>query len=336
MFNASKEFIIDEWKFLVCMIVFYIVCTFPVNYYIVVGGGLSDVGERISVDEQYDSKGSFNLTYVSELKGTILTYGLSYLFPSWDRENMNDYKYSESESYDDIEYRGELDLNSTNSNAVKVAYTLANKEYNEISSKIYVIAVFDEYETEFMIKDELLSIDGRKFATIEEYSSYVQKFEVGEEVKIKVLRDGKEKEINCKLYKEGDRKIFGVSLQVYKEYETNPKVDIKFNSGESGPSGGLITALEIYDKLVKKDITNGLVVAGTGTIDSLGNVGTIGGVRYKIMGAASGDADVFLVPSGENYEEAVRVKKEKKLDIEVIEVSTVYDAIYKLEEINNK
>lgn len=333
IFKAVKEFVVEEYKFLLCMVIFYIVCTFPVNYYIVTGGGISDVGERISIEDGYKSKGSFNLSYVSELRGTVLTYGLSYVIPSWDRDSMDDYKYSEDDNYDDIEFRGMLDLKSANGSAIKTAYTLAGREYKEVSSKIYVVGTFDEYETNFEVQDEILSVDGKEFETTEEYSSYIQKFKSGDYVNVKVRRNDKEKEIKCKLYEEEGRKLFGVVLQISKEYETEPEVDFDFNSGESGPSGGLITTLEIYNRLVKDDITKGLTIAGTGTVDDLGNVGSIGGVRYKIMGAAAGDADVFLVPAGKNYKEAVKVKKEKKLDILVIGVSTVEEAIEKLSKV---
>lgn len=333
LMKTIKEFIVDEYKFLICMFVFYIVCTFPVNYYIVVGGGVSDIESRIVVEDGYNSEGSFNISYVSELRGTILTYGLSYVIPSWDRESIDDYKYSESDDYDDIEFRGKLDLASANGSAIKTAYTLAEKDYKEISSKIYVIAIFDEYETNFEVQDELVSINGKSFETTSEYSSYVQEFDAGEEIEVEVVRDDKLQKIKCKLYEEEDRKIFGVALQQVKEYETDPEVEIKFKSEESGPSGGLITTLEIYNRLVKEDITNGFTVAGTGTVDDSGTVGSIGGVRYKVIGADAGGADVFLVPSGKNYEEAVKVKKEKNLDIKIIGVSTVEEAISELEKL---
>ena len=331
--KAIKEFIVDEYKFLICMVIFYIVCTFPVNYYIIVGGGVSDVGERIIVEDGYDGKGSFNISYVSELKGTVLTYGLSYVIASWDRESMGDYKYSESETYEDIEFRGKLDLASANSSAIKTAYSLAGKDFEEVSSKIYIIATFDDYKTNFLVQDELISIDGKSFETINEYSEYIQKFNVSDEVLVKVRRDGREKNIKCKVYEEKDRKIFGVALQIHKEYETTPDIDINFRASESGPSGGLITTLEIYNNLVKEDITKGLVIAGTGTVSDSGVVGSIGGVKYKVMGADAGGADVFLVPAGKNYNDAIKIKKEKKLDIEIIGVKTVEDAINKLEKL---
>lgn len=334
--KSVKEFVVEEYKFLICMAVFYIVCTFPVNYYIVIGGGVSDVGERIEVQNKTESKGSFNLTYVSELKGTVMTYALSYVIPTWDRESMSDYKYSESEDYSDIEFRGELDLESTNGSATKVAYELAGKTYKEISSKMYVIGIFDEYESEFKIRDELLEINGVVCESMKHCSEYIQTLEVGKNIPVKVIRDGKEKEITSKLYKEGDRKVFGIALQTSKKYETDPKVSIKFNAGEAGPSGGLMTTLEIYDQLVDEDLTKGLVIAGTGTVDDEGNVGEIGGVKYKVLGAVDGDADVFLVPAGDNYKEAVAVKEEKNLDIEIIEVKSVGEAIEKLSKIKKQ
>ena len=42
----------------------------------------------------------------------------------------------------------------------------------------------------------------------------------------------------------------------------------------------------VYDNAITEyDITKGLMIAGTGTIDSVGNVGEIGGVTYKLAGA---------------------------------------------------
>ena len=335
-FNEIKDFIVEEYIFLISVVVFYIICTWPVNYYIVVGGGITDVSERVSVVDGYDSKGSFNLCYVSELKGTTLTYLLSYVIPTWDRDSMNDYKYSENENYEDLEFRGDLELKTTNSSATKAAFDLANKKVAEVGSKIYVIANFDEFESELKIGDQLISVDGNIFDTMQEYSDYIQKYNVGDYALVKVIRNKKEIEIECQIYEEEGRKIFGVALMTEKKYETDPKVNISFKASESGPSGGLITGLQIYDELLKKDITKGFKIAGTGTIDSLGNVGTVGGVRYKVLGAEAGEADVFLVPNGKNYKEAVKVKKEKNLDIKIIGVSTLEEAVNELSKLKKQ
>lgn len=332
--NYIKETIKEEYKFIIFLIIIYFTLNFPVNYYITVGGGTSDVSSRIKVTNSYDSKGTFNISYVTQLNGTVCTYGLSYLIPTWERDNANNYKYDESESIEDISFRGELDLKTANGTATYWAYTLANKSITEKSSKLYVITTFKEFASPLKVQDQILSIDGNSYDTIEEYKSYMQTKEKGAKVKVKIIRNEKEKIINAKLHESDGTLVLGVGLQYVKEYNVTPEVDISFNSKESGPSGGLITTLEIYNQLTKKDLTKGLKIAGTGTIESDGSIGQIGGVEHKILGAESDNADIFLVPAGKNYQDALKYKKEKKLKIKLIKVDSITDAIEKLEELN--
>lgn len=332
-FKYIKEFVVGEYKYIVLLLFIYILFTWPVNYYIVIGGGISDVDSRIKVEDSYQSKGSFNLSYVTELQGRVVTYLLSYVISDWERVSIDDYKYEKEENIEDVEFRSDLDLKTANSVAVKHAYKLAGKEYKELNTKFYVVATFSEYDTNLKIQDQILSVNGKRFDTLEEYKQHLQKFNKNDVVKVKVLRDGKKVTVSCKIYEYQGVKILGVSLQKVSDYETAPDVEIEFESDESGPSGGLITTLDIYDKLIKKDLTRALKIAGTGTIEEDGSIGTIGGVEYKLLGAERGDADVFLVPSGENYEECIKIKKEKDLKIKIISVSTIEEAIDKLEDL---
>ena len=89
-------------------------------------------------------------------------------------------------------------------------------------------------------------------------------------------------------------------------------------------------ALSIYGNLTNQDLTNGKTIVGTGTIDIDGNVGSIGGVKYKLIGAVKNKADIFIVPNGENYDEAIKIKKEKNYKIKIIGVSTLKEAINEL------
>jgi len=61
-----------------------------------------------------------------------------------------------------------------------------------------------------------------------------------------------------------------------------------------GPSGGLPMTIAAYSAITKKP-TNEYVYS-TGTIDSSGNVGDVGGVYYKAEAAAQNGARVILVP----------------------------------------
>jgi PDZ domain-containing protein len=329
LFSYIVNTIKEEYKFIIVLLLLFIIFEYPLNYYIIIGGGTSDVSSRIKVEDKYESKGSFNISFVEELKGTVLTYLLSYVVPSWEREDADLYKYNDNESIDDIEFRSNLDLSYSNGNATYWAYKLANKDVEKIDSKIYVITVFDKYDTKLKIKDEILSINGNSYDSIEEYKEYLQTLKENDYVTVKVIRNKKEKEIKTKLYKYEDRLILGVGLQIVDSYKTNPKVDIKFKSSESGPSGGLITTLEIYNQLTKRDLTKGKKIAGTGTIEKDGTIGEIGGVEYKILGATEDDTDIFLVPEG-NYKDAVKYKKKHNLKIKLIKVKNIEEVIEKL------
>ena len=91
--------------------------------------------------------------------------------------------------------------------------------------------------------------------------------------------------------------------------------------------------MEIYNQLTKKDITHGLKIAGTGTIEEDGSIGNIGGITYKLLGAESSHADYFLAPSGDNYKEALKYKKKKNLKIKIIEAKSIEAVLKKLEEL---
>ena len=127
----------------------------------------------------------------------------------------------------------------------------------------------------------------------------------------------------------GNRLGIGILVGTDYDIKTNPKVKFKFKNDETGPSAGLMTSLEIYNRLVKEDLTKGRVIAGTGTISSIGEVGEIGGVKFKLLGAEKKGANIFLCPKA-NYKEALKVHKKNKMKIKLIPVETLNDAIEKL------
>lgn len=72
---------------------------------------------------------------------------------------------------------------------------------------------------------------------------------------------------------------------------------VEFNLGDvGGPSGGLIFALGVIDKLSPGQLTGGKSIAGTGTISADGKVGPIGGIRLKMLGAKRAGDRYFLAP----------------------------------------
>ena len=89
-------------------------------------------------------------------------------------------------------------------------------------------------------------------------------------------------------------------------------------------------SLEIYSQLIKKDLTKGRKIVGTGTINKDGTCGEIDGVKYKLKGAVKNSADIFIVPTGKNYEEAVKGKKKHNYKIKIIEAKTFSQVVKEL------
>ena len=77
--DTFKEFLSD-WKLVLFTVLLLAIMHIPVNYYITVGGGASDVSSRIEVENKNKSKGTFNISYVTQLDGTIFTYLLFYTY----------------------------------------------------------------------------------------------------------------------------------------------------------------------------------------------------------------------------------------------------------------
>ena len=101
-------------------------------------------------------------------------------------------------------------------------------------------------------------------------------------------------------------------------------IEVEIDSSNiGGPSAGMMYTLAIINVLTEDDITGGFRIAGTGTISTNGDVGPIGGVRQKVVGATLSGAEYILVPQA-NYEEALTADIE---GAEIVAVGTIDDAL---------
>jgi len=336
IYSNIKNFIKENYKTLLIMIICYLVLTFPLPYYIYTSGGTININDRINIENSYSSSGSFNFAYVSELRATPPTYLLSYIIKDWKLEKKGEYTLSKNETMDDVLVRDKLSLKEANDTAILLAYQHANKEIDIKGNHHYVTYIMDEANTDLKIGDEIVLIDDKKINTIDDYRDIISSKNVGDSISLTVLNNGKSKEKKIEIGLINNQKMTGISLITLAEYETDPNIKLNFHNNESGPSGGLMLTLAIYNKLIEEDITKGYKIVGTGTINKDGTVGEIGGVLYKLKGAVKDNADYFLVPSGNNYIDVVKEKKEKGYDIEIVEVKDLTSAITFLENLNKK
>jgi len=102
---------------------------------------------------------------------------------------------------------------------------------------------------------------------------------------------------------------------------------INFNlPNTGGPSGGLIFSLGIIEKLNNAQLVKGRLIAGTGTINKKGEVGPIGGIEDKLIGAKRAGATLFIAPV-DNCVDIANIPK----GLQVVAVSTLSEAVALLE-----
>lgn len=329
VYEKIKSFIKNNYKEIIVYIILLFVLTYPLPYYIYIGGGTIDLGKRVELEG--NEKGSYNMAYVSQINATIPTYLLSFIIPKWDLESIKTASFDETENKSDILKREKLYLEEANNHAIINAYRLSGSDITIKSSHYKVIYISSESDTDIEVGDTLISVNGIFISNNTEYKEYLNSLNVGDKLQVKVKREDKEVDCYAKLIELEGEKIIGLYLVNLYDYEVNPPIELKFKWNESGPSGGFMLSLAIYDRLVDDDLTKGRKIVGTGTIDANGNVGEIGGVRYKLMGAVKEKADIFFVPSN-NYEEAINTKKEFNYKINIVKVETLTDAINYLKE----
>ena len=319
------NYIKNNYKFILILITIVLLFNIRFPYYVNAPGGINNMQDKLEIDG-YESKGEFNIAYVREYKSTIPTLFISLFNKNWEIIKQEDVLL-DNESINNYNKRDKLFMEESISNAIYVAYTKADKEIEIINNESVVLYIDKKADTDLLVGDVILEIEGKKVNNKEDISEIIQNYNIGDELNIKVKNKDKEYERFIKLIELEKEKKIGIFLVTLNKYKTTPNIKVNIGENESGSSGGLIAALTIYNNLVEEDITKGLTIVGTGTIDINGNVGSIGGISYKLKSAEVSGADLFLVPSGDNYKEAIKIKKEKGYKIDIVSIKNFDDAL---------
>lgn len=314
-----KEHKIFILNFLILLFLF----TFELPYTISKTGGIIDLSSRIHSENDYEEVGSLNMTYVSEVPATIPNMIIAYFNSNWDLEK----KDKKSETIENMNFRGKMSLKESINNAFKVAYYYANLPYYEENKEVYVMYIYEEAITDLEVGDSIKEINGQKVSSKNDLLRIISSLKVNEEVQIKVVNNKKEKNRKATIIEYENKNIIGILTAEISDLTLEPEITIEFKNSEYGASGGLMMSLAVYDNLTNHDLTKGRKIAGTGTIDENGTVGEIDGIKYKLSGAVKANADIFLTPTGRNYEEALEEKEKNNYDIIIVPISTFEEAL---------
>ncbi len=175
--------------------------------------------------------------------------------------------------------------------------------------------------------DFILKISGVPIKDVDQLRTVINQKAPFGPLSVEVTRGGKAvtESITATIDKTGKYRL-GI-LAGYK-YDFPVKVKLQL-SDVGGPSGGMMFALGIIDRLTPGQLTGGKHIAGTGTIDAAGNVGPIGGIQHKLFGASNAGATIFLAPAS-NCDE---VLGHVPAGLSVIKVTTLTEAKFDLEKI---
>ncbi len=261
----------------------------------------------ITGTKTYPVKGKLELTTVS-ISAPDHRMGLLEAISGWissgvavvPRENV----YETGKSSEAIKEANTQEMALSQKHATHAALTELG-----IASKTYVVVSQTTDGTpasgKLLIEDRIEKIDGTAVVEPADVRTLVRKHKAGETVTFTVRRDGQALTIPIKTtnVEDAGKVVPFVGIQADRDYVFPFTVKIELEE-VGGPSAGLMFALGIIEYLTPEDVTNGAIVAGTGTIDDSGVVGKIGGISMKILGARKSGATVFMVPAG-NCREAL-------------------------------
>lgn len=331
--NDILNYIKDNFKEIIFLIIFTCFCFYDTGYSIYKPGGIINVDERIKGDNLYKSEGSFNMAYVGFMEGKAPIYLFAKLMPNWEIVKNEDIVVDD-ENMKTTMLRDKLDYNLAMNNALYVALNYSNTKYEIKYEKHYIYYLTKENESELEVGDELISYDNNKYTNLNDFKNYINSLNVGDKIKLEYIRDGKNRFSDVTIYEEEGNKLLGISIVSLLDIETDKNIEITSKTSESGPSGGLMTTLSIYNALTKEDLTGGKRIVGTGTIDRDGNIGKIGGVNYKIASAIKKKADIFIC-ADDNYEEVMEEVNKHNYKIKIIHGKTFEEIINQLKEEND-
>ena len=200
--------------------------------------------------------------------------------------------------------------NMKTSENVAIAVALDSLDFNieTQGDGVLVVGILEDSPVEGkLLKEDLIkSINNDEIKSTTEFIALLRTYEIGDIVSIGLTRNDKYITIQTKLIEHVDYKyepMVGFLASTPNQRFVFP-INVDIDTGNvGGPSAGLMMALNVYNSLTQEDLTKGIKVAGTGTIEIDGSVGPVGGVKQKVIAAKKAGSSLILVPTA-NFDDA--------------------------------
>ena len=294
----------------------------------------------ISGTETYPTEGELDMTTVSEYGGPQEGLDMFQAIWGWidpDRRVVpRESVYPEGETEEENTARNVEAFSTSQSYAIAAAMDYLDQPIKE---QVIVTSVGLDTPAQDKLRagDEILTVDGVQMTTPEQVVEAVRSKPIGTDLNFSVMRGGTKLEVVVTSgtrpddpeteQNEATIPYIGIGIDI----NYSAEFEIKFGvTGVGGPSAGTLFAIGIIDKLTPGALTQGKIIAGTGTIDPAGNVGEIGGIQQKLIGARDAGAVLFLAPAG-NCDEVIGHIPD---GLTVAAIETLEDAMDEIEAFN--
>ena len=329
--------LIKENKVTVVLIVLFIILAilflYPIDYYVVSPGIAKDIAPMVKINgKSYAAQGEVMLTTVSMKRANLLDYWWVKLFQPELYELQSMDFLPENVKLDEYFDLMQEMMKESQLKAQAIALEKLGYQPQITGQGVKIVQVLEKSNGYGRLQegDIIVGVDGTQVQLLTETVNKIRDRQLGDKVQLTVKRGPKKRKYSIKtkaLKKNSQDPSIGVLIAPYKRKYDFP-IKIEIDAGKiGGPSAGSMFALEIYNQLTAEDITKGVKVAGTGTIDLKGRVAKIDGIKQKIAAAKKEGAKLFFVPAG-NWEEAQGMKGR---GIELVKTDKFIDIINYLE-----
>ncbi|MDF2583610.1 MAG: signal protein [Mycobacterium sp.] len=283
--------------------------------------------DGVAGDITHPTSGHLNMTTVSQRDGLTLGQALVLWMSGRDQLIPRELVYPPDKSKDDIDKSNTADFKRSEDDAEYAALS-----YLKYPKAVTVETVEEKGPSAGKLQpgDAIDMVNNVEVADLKAFQEVVKNTKPGEQIVIDYRRKNAPAgtaTITLGEHPEGDQGYLGVGVLD----APWAMFDIEFNLANiGGPSAGLMFSLAVIDKLTTGELNDGKFVAGTGTIDADGKVGSIGGITHKMLAAQEAGATVFLVPA-DNCAEARTAHDD---GLQLVRVDTLTTAVEALNTIS--
>lgn len=276
--------------------------------------------------ETFASESKFDVTTVSLLGNRESTPSWVQVLYAWVDPDQVVLPLDEifPPSFTAEQFRAESSMQMEVSQQDAIAVALKQLGY-EVPRVLYVNTVLEDApSSSILIAGDLIARAGGVLVeTFDEFKAQIQ-LAKNTPLSIEVVRGGQNTTVLVTPELKDETWVIG-SMIGY-TYDFPFEIDLQLGD-VGGPSGGLIFSLGVLDSLTEGSLAGTAHVAGTGTIDPDGNVGPIGGIALKMLGAQQAGAELFLAPEA-NCQDAIYVIPS---NLTVVSVRDLEEALEKIE-----